>query len=171
MPRWGREGTCRVGNSLRLGGGLRKSPALVTFLESLNLGLPDTRASAMIDHLGALHTRESHVPVGFVSSEVCTLLCGPPWLPWILVATRQSRVSGLKGFAGFRTSVQLQPFRRFPLINTAPEGTTGCQGEELAELFPGTTSARWPDNRPVSTGVGCPYSGVPWMHPRVSPKL
>ena len=129
MPRWGRERTCRVGNSLPLGGVLRKSPALATFLESFSPGLPDTRASAMIDHLGALHTRESHVPVGFVSREVCTLLCGPPWLPWILVATSQSRVSGLKGFAGFRTSVQLQPFRRLLLINTAPEGTTDVKGK------------------------------------------
>ena len=76
-----------------------------------------TSASAAIHHLGAPHASRIHVPAGFVSTEVYTLLCGPPWLPWILVATRQSRVSGLTGFADFRPSVQLRPFRRPLLIN------------------------------------------------------
>lgn len=135
--------------------------------QSWSLGHP--RASAVIDHLGAPHTSWTHVASEFLrrglgARAVRVRLCGQPRLPWTLVATSQSGVSGLRGFAGFRPSARLQPFREETSLSQS-HPMEPCQGGRNGlELFRDTISVG--QTQGGFPQASHPHSGVSWVHPR-----
>ena len=129
--------------------------------QSWSLGHP--RASAVIDHLGAPHTSWTHVASEFFrrglgARAVRVPLCGQPRLPWMLVATSQSGVSGLRGFAGFRPSARLQPFREETSLSQS-HVMEPCQGGRKGWSRFGTQS-QWDKPRGGFPQASHPHSGV-----------
>lgn len=114
-------------------GGWPAAPPGPLFWNSQSWCVGRSCASATTGHLGAPHTSRTHISLGLTTSVALfpgrsASSWGQLWLPWVRMATSQSRVSGLRAFAGFRPSVQRQPFGRLLWISRTLEGATWQAG-------------------------------------------